>query len=205
MTPTRKERIERAALALWIDGIGYDEAIPKATKFIDAIDALPDEPADDVAEAKRILGVRPDAPLVGSLLNFVHQRTRNALDGPLNRKSDHIPDAGQKVELPGKWKVQVGDGDKDSIYFGGMESDTGAFADFAAFALDDVEADKIIAAANKLRELTFAAAFRAGVEAAAAIAQRKAVRGTSADHVEIDPELAGYANAIRAIPTPKID
>jgi hypothetical protein len=87
MTLARKERIERVAAQWWAAYIAsptqspwtHNDCIAEASKFIDTIDALPAEPDDEVSQAKRILGVRPDAPLVGSLLNFVHQRTKDAM------------------------------------------------------------------------------------------------------------------------------
>jgi hypothetical protein len=101
---------------------------------------------------------------------------RESLDGPLNRPA-HIPDAGEKVELPGKWWAGTGS-HSDNVNFGNLD----AFG----LAHSDISANEIVAAANKLRELTFAAAFRAGIEAAA----------------KVSPEAAGR---IRAIPTPALD
>jgi hypothetical protein len=193
MTPTRKERIERAALALWINGLAYESAIAKAIKFIDAIDALPAteratarvpdtttplKPGDEV----RVIGPSSDGMVdhvgrCGVVTQaadtnddcFVDMKDagdyfpRASLDGPLNRQPDHIPDAGEKVELPGKWTAR--DPEKDAIHFGGIIPRPGASI---GVAINSEEAQDIIEAANKLRELTFAAAFRAGVEAAAA-------------------------------------
>jgi len=94
---------------------------------------------------------------------------------------------GEKVTLPGKWTAR--DPEKDAIHFGGIIPRPGASI---GVAINSEEAQDIIEAANKLRELTFDAAFRAGVEAAAACLPDNSV----------NPELV---RKMLAIQPPKID
>ena len=137
MTLARKERIEQiattllAALAptLGNSDIAWAEArrnVAIQAKFLsEQIDALPaTEPDDEVSQAKRILGVRPDAPLVGSLLNFVHQRTKDAMlarEANRAKAPSRVPDTttplrnGDKVKViglsrdgSGRYQWQIG-------------------------------------------------------------------------------------------------
>jgi hypothetical protein len=138
MNLTRKERIERAALAQWLDGLDIKDAIIGAKAFIDTIDALtapepstdrapdtttPLKPGDEVLviglttagygghQFKKAVfnEVDGDGDCVVTVGGGTSYFPRSSLDGPLNRKPDHIPDAGKKVELPGKWTA---DGEK---------------------------------------------------------------------------------------------
>jgi hypothetical protein len=130
-----------------------------------------------------------------------------SLDGPLNLQPDHIAeinarvdavfgkpddatDAGEKVALPGKWSITYPE--KRAVRFGGIINQN---ASAVSYARDESEADDFVAAANKLRELTFAAAFRAGVEAAAKLVDTKPA----------DASRAVTVAHIRAIPTPSLD
>jgi hypothetical protein len=81
MTLTRKERIERAALAFFArhdDSI--EDVVANAEFLIDAIDALPDEP-DHIAE--------------------INARVDEVFGKPVEAAN-----AAKKVELPGKWTAK---------------------------------------------------------------------------------------------------
>jgi len=77
MTLTRKERIESLAKTIYLSGCTAEDSIYQAKIFIDAIDALPDEP-DHIAE--------------------INARVDEVFGNP-----DDAVNAAKKVELPGKW------------------------------------------------------------------------------------------------------
>jgi hypothetical protein len=248
MTMTRKERIERVAAQWWAAYIAsptqspwtHNDCIAEASKFIDAIDALPDEPARApdtttierercAAVAKKHLCISGNKFAQDAARSILSEIINPSLDGPLNRQPDHIeeinklvddvfgiPDPNEKVdpkiypgeavycddngnfvnkngerlekvELPGKWELLEPVDGRYGVGFGGIRVAGSDFAD-TDYA---VEASDFVAAANKLRELTFAAAFRAGIEAATAIP----IKGMSLEIIE----------QIRAIPTPSVD
>jgi len=172
MTLTRKERIERVAAQWWAAYIAsptqspwtHNDCIAEASKFIDTIDALPAEP-DHIAE--------------------INARVDEVFGKPVD-----APDAGEKVELLGKWTITYTE--KRAVRFGGIINQN---ASAVSYARDESEALDFVAAANKLRELTFAAAFRAGVEAAAKYLESRSPLESR----------AGTLAQIRAIPTPALD
>jgi hypothetical protein len=203
MTQTRKERIEKAALPFLRSGHTIEDSINSATAFIDAIDAIPaTEPATarvpdtTTVERERCAAVAK-RHLCISGNKFAQDVARSILSEIINpdhvagsdQKPDHIPDAGQKVELPGKWTES-----RSTIIRGDGKCVGNAYSP----ANCGVIVNQHNADMDAAREYWF----RAGVEAAAKVSEQNHIGKfqTWTKH-----QASVTATLICAIPTPALD
>jgi hypothetical protein len=127
MTVTRKERIESLAKTIYLSGCTAEDSIYQAKIFIDAIDALPAEPATARApdtttplrngDKVKVIGLSRDGcgryqwqigtyewvvKFGGCAVSFAGGvgsiYPRSSLDGPLNRQPDHIAEINARVD-----------------------------------------------------------------------------------------------------------